>query len=109
MPVALDCIAAATADLTEAEVQRSKAQLKVGLLAGLESPSARSEQIARQTLAFGRILTRAEMIEKIDRLSLDEIRRAGAKALRSAPTVAAIGPIGKVYSPDRVMERLGTG
>jgi predicted Zn-dependent peptidase len=108
MPVAIDCVAAASADLTEAEVRRSKAQLKVGLLAGLESPAARSEQIARQILAFGRVLTRAEMIEKIDLLSVDEIRRAGAKALRSAPTVAAIGPISKVYSPDRVAERLKT-
>ncbi len=108
MPVALDCLARAAVDLSEAEVQRSKAQLKVALLTALELPAARSEQLARQSLAFGRILTRAEMIDKIDQLSADEVRQAGAKALRSAPTVAAVGPIGKVYSPDRVAERLRT-
>ncbi len=108
MPVALDCLARAAVDLTEAEMQRSKAQLKVALLTSLESPAARSEQIARQCLAFGRILTRAEMIDKIDQLGIEEVRRAGAKALRSAPTVAAVGPIGRVYSPDRVAERLQT-
>ncbi len=108
MPVALDCLARAAVDLSEAEVQRSKAQLKVALLTALELPAARSEQLARQSLALGRILTRAEMIDKIDQLSVDEIRQAGAKALRSAPTVAAVGPIGKVYSPDRVAERLRT-
>lgn len=108
MPVALDCLARAAVDLSEAEVQRSKAQLKVALLTALESPAARCEQLARQSLAFGRILTRAEMIDKIDQLSVDEVRQAGAKALRSAPTVAAVGPIGKVYSPDRVAERLRT-
>ena len=108
MPVALDCLAAATQDLSEAEVQRSKAQLKVALLAALESPGARSEQIARHSLAFGRVLTRAEMIDKIDQLTVDQVRRAGAKTLRSAPTVAAIGPISKVYSPDRIAERLRT-
>jgi predicted Zn-dependent peptidase len=108
MPVALDCLGRAAADLNEAEMQRSKAQLKVALLTALESPGARSEQIARQTLAFGRVLTRAEMIDKIDRLSVDEVRRAGARALRSAPTVAAVGPIGKVYSPDRIADRLRT-
>jgi predicted Zn-dependent peptidase len=106
--VALDCLAGASADLSEAEVLRSKAQLKVALFTALESPAARSEQIARQSLALGRILTRAEMIDKIDRLSIDEVRQAGAKALRTAPTVAAVGPIGKVYSPDRVAERLRT-
>ncbi len=109
MPVALDCLAKAADDLTEAEVHRSKAQLKVSLLTAFESASARAEQIARQTLAFGRVLTRAEMIDKIDRLTIEEIRRAGAKALASAPTVAAVGPVGKVYSPDRVADRLRTG
>lgn len=108
MPVALDCLAQTAVDLTEAELQRSKAQLKVALLTGLESPAARSEQIARQCLAFGRVLTRAEMIGKIDQLGIDEVRLAGAKALRSAPTVAAVGPIGKVYAPDRIAERLRT-
>lgn len=107
MPVALECIAAAAHDLSEAEIQRAKAQMKVSVLTALESPSARAEQIARQMLAFGRVLTREEIVEKIDRLTVAEIRDAGAVALRSPPTVAAIGPIGKVYSPDRVSERLG--
>lgn len=106
MPVALDCLAKAAEDLNEVEVQRSKAQLKVGLLTALESPGARAEQIARQVLVFGRTLTRAEMIDRIDSLSVERIRRAGARALRSAPTVVAVGPISKVYSPDRVAERL---
>ena len=108
MPIALDCLAQIATDLTEAEMRRSKAQLKVALLTGLESPAARSEQIARQCLAWGRVLTRAEMIDKIDQLGIEDVRRAGAKALRSAPTVAAVGPIGKVYSPDRIAERLRT-
>ncbi|MGO9132824.1 MAG: M16 family metallopeptidase [Methylovirgula sp.] len=109
MPVALDCLARAAQDLTEAELHRSKAQLKVALLTALESPGARSEQIARQSLALGRVLTRAEMIDKIDKLSLDEVCRAGAQALRTAPTVAAVGPINKVYTPDRVAEFFSAG
>ena len=108
MPVAIDALAAATVDLTEAEVQRAKAQMKVSLLAALESPSARAEQIARQLLAFDRVLPREEMIAKVENLSLGDIRRAGARALASAPTVAAIGPIGKVPTPDRIAERLGS-
>jgi predicted Zn-dependent peptidase len=108
MPVALDCLANATHDLSQAEVQRAKAQMKVSLLAALESPFARAEQIARQILVFGRVLMREEIIENIDRLSVETIRGAGAAALRSRPTVAAVGPIAKVYSPDRVSERLGS-
>lgn len=108
MKVAIDCLAQAAADVSEAEVQRSKAQLKVGLLAALESSAARAEQLARQCLAFGRVLTRAEMIGKIDAISVDDVRRAGATALRSPPTVAAVGPLTQIYSPERVAERLGT-
>jgi predicted Zn-dependent peptidase len=108
MPVALDCVAAAAQDLDDAELQRAKAQMKVSILTALESPTARAEQMARQMLAFGRVLTREEIVEKIDRLTVAAIRDAGAAALRSAPTVAAVGPIAKVYSPDRVSERLGS-
>lgn len=108
MPVALDCLAEATQNLTEAELHRAKAQMKVSLLAALESPGARSEQMARQLLAFDRVLPRAEIIEKIDSIGIDDVRRVGAAALRSAPTVSAIGPISKVLSPDRVAERLGS-
>ena len=107
MPVALDALAQATHDLSEAEVQRAKAQMKVSLLAALESPTARSEQIARQILALDRVLTREEMIGKVEALGLDEIRAAGARAMASSPTVASIGPIGKVLSADRIAARLG--
>jgi len=107
MPVALDCLAAATQDLSEAEVRRAKAQMKVSLLAALESPGARSEQIARQLLAFGRVLSRQEMIAQVEGLGLADIRAAGAKALASPPTVASIGPVAKVMTPDRIRDRLG--
>jgi predicted Zn-dependent peptidase len=108
MPVALDCVAAAAQDLDDTELQRAKAQMKVSILTALESPTARAEQMARQMLAFGRVLTREEIVEKIDHLTVAAIRDAGAAALRSAPTVAAVGPIAKVYSPDRISERLGS-
>jgi predicted Zn-dependent peptidase len=107
MPVALDCLAAATQDLSEAEVRRAKAQMKVSLLAALESPGARSEQIARQLLAFGRVLSRQEMIAQVEALNLTNIRAAGAKALASPPAVASIGPVAKVMTPDRIRDRLG--
>jgi predicted Zn-dependent peptidase len=107
MPVALDCLGQATLDLSDTEVRRAKAQMKVSLLAALESPAARCEQIARQLIAFDRILTRAEIIAAIDRLDVAQIRTAGARALRSAPTVAAIGPVAKVFTPEQVALRLG--
>ncbi|VTZ22618.1 Peptidase M16 domain protein [Methylocella tundrae] len=106
MPVALDCLGEAAQRLSEAEARRAKAQMKVSLLAALESPSARCEQIARQVMAFDRVLSREEIIGKIDQLDIAAIRQAGARALSSKPTVAAIGPVNKVFAPDRVAQRL---
>ncbi len=106
MPVALDCLGEAAERLSETEARRAKAQMKVSLLTALKSPSPRCEQIARQVMAFGRVLSREEIIGAIDRLDIAHIRAAGARALASKPTVAAIGPVGKVIGPDRVAQRL---
>jgi predicted Zn-dependent peptidase len=106
MRVALDSLGKAALDLSDTEVKRAKAQLKVSLLTALEAPGARCEQIARQLVAFDRIFTRDEIMAMIDRLGARQIRAAGARALGSAPTVAAIGPVAKVFTPERVTMRL---
>jgi predicted Zn-dependent peptidase len=109
MKVALDCLTASLDDLSEAEVRRAKAQMKVSLLTALESSPARAEQIARQTEIFGRVFERREIVERIDALTVAQVRAAGRKLLASAPTLAVVGPAGKALSADRVAERLRTG
>ena len=104
--VSLDCMAGAAQTLTHEEMQRAKAQAKVSLLTALESPAARADQIARQMLAFGRLITRAEMIAQIDALTLEDVRGAGLSALRTPPTVAVVGDAGKAPTPDKIAKRL---
>jgi predicted Zn-dependent peptidase len=104
--VSLDCIARAAQDLSAEEMDRARAQAKVSLLTALESPAARADQIARQLLAFGRLITREEMIARIDALSLDEVRAAGIAALRSRPTVAVVGDAGRAPKPEHIASRL---
>ncbi|MDB5642638.1 MAG: peptidase domain protein [Hyphomicrobiales bacterium] len=106
MPVALDCLREAADTLSEAEMDRAKAQMKVAQLTALESSSARAEQIARQHLFYGRVLPREEIIGRIDALSLEEVRHAGRRALSTAPTLAAIGDVSKVMTQARIAERL---
>jgi predicted Zn-dependent peptidase len=81
--------------------------MKVSLLAALESSGARAQQLARHILVYGRPLTTEEMVARIDRLTVEDIRKAGAKMLRSAPTVTAIGRVRKVLDQNRVAKRLG--
>ena len=107
--VAVDCLALAVEDLTEAELRRAKAQAKVSLLTALESSPARVNQIARQTSIFGRVLARSEIIGEIDGLTLADVRAVGRRLLSSAPTLATVGPTGRGLTADRVAERLRTG
>jgi predicted Zn-dependent peptidase len=104
--VALDCMAQTALSLTNEELLRAKAQAKVSLLTALESPAARADQIARQMLAFGRLVSREEMVERIDALTLDEVRAAGLAALRTTPTVAVVGDVKKAPRSQDVAQRL---
>ncbi|MBO0741088.1 MAG: insulinase family protein, partial [Hyphomicrobiaceae bacterium] len=61
-----ELMGAAAEKPADAELARAKAQLKAGLLMGLESSSARAEQMARQLLLFDRLMEPPELIERID-------------------------------------------
>ena len=70
--------------------------MKVSMLAALESPGARAQQFARHMQIHGRPLSIEEMIARIDAISVEDVRKTGAAMLRSPPTVATIGAVGKV-------------
>jgi len=92
MEVVVDVISDAVETLTDAEVARAKAQMKAGLLMALESCSSRAEQLARHILAYGRPQTLAEMVAKIDGVSVESTRDAARTLLaRSRPAVVALG------------------
>jgi predicted Zn-dependent peptidase len=78
--------------ISEAEVQRARAQMKVGLLGALETPGGRVEQLARQVLTFGRVMERKEIAARIDGVSAADVRQAALGVLASPPTLAMVGP-----------------
>jgi len=104
--VGVDVLAQAAHDLSEIDMARAKAQTKVALLTALESSSSRAEQIARQTMIFGRVLSQAEVIGEIDALTLRDVRAAGAALLRTPPTVAILGTVKKPVTSGDIAARL---
>jgi predicted Zn-dependent peptidase len=102
----LDCLAEAAHEVSEAEVRRAKAQMKVSLVAALESPGARAQQLARQMQVYGRPLPIEEMVTRVEAISVEEVRKTGAAMLRSPPTIAAIGAAGRVPGHAKVAEAL---
>ncbi len=102
----LGCLAEAAHTLGDSEIRRAKAQMKVSILAALESPGARAQQLARQTQIYGQQLSLDEMIARVEAISPEDVRKTGAAMLRSAPTIASIGAVAKVPGPAKVAEAL---
>ena len=106
LPVLCDQLVRVGGDVEEAEVRRAKAQLKASLLMGLESSAARAEHFATQLLVFGRTLSIAEIVAKVDAVDCAAVAAAARRLFTATPTFTALGPIGKIESFDRLTARL---
>lgn len=80
---------------TEKEVQRSKAQLKTGLLMSLESSASRAEQMSRQLLAHDRLLTTEELIDRVESVTAADVRDVAARIRSNSPLSIALVGAGK--------------
>jgi predicted Zn-dependent peptidase len=96
---------AAESGFTEAEIDRVKAQLKMGILSGLESSSARADQLARQTLFHGRDLPIPELIERVEAVVAADLQAMIATMLASPLSLATVGPIVNVARFETVAQK----
>ena len=106
IPVTLDELRKVQSQVTEAELARSRAQVKASVLMSLESTGSRCEQIARQIQIFGRVIPTAETIAKINAVTVADVQRAATRQFRAAPTLAALGPVGRLPGLSSVADAL---
>ncbi|WP_417513201.1 M16 family metallopeptidase [Minwuia sp.] len=106
-PVLVDEIRRTATDVTEAEIARSRSQIKAGMVMALESSSARLEQIARQTLIYGTPQITADMLQKVDQVDEAAIRRVASRLFDGGctPAVAVIGPASHLEPEDAFAKR----
>ncbi|MFQ5621869.1 MAG: M16 family metallopeptidase [Paracoccaceae bacterium] len=103
----IDEIRRSADDMTETEIDRARAQLKAGLLMGLESPSGRCERLARMTAIWGRVPSVDETIARIDSVNERMVRDyAGGLRSRGHPALALYGPVGHAPDRDELFRRL---
>jgi len=76
---------------TLSEIDRSKAQLKVGLLGALESSAARAEQMARHLVAYDRVISKDDLIERVDSVSSENVLQAARCTAASKVTFSVVG------------------
>jgi len=107
MRVVVDETAEAAANISEAEVARSKAQMKAGLLMALESSGARAQQLASQIFAYGRPIPLDEIVGRIEAVTVESARAAGTALIaRARPAIAALGPGRGLESAATIVESL---
>ena len=91
MHLARSVLAEAVETLTEAEVQRARAQLEAGLLMSLESAQGRADQMARSIEVFGRILPLDELLGHLRAVDAGSAKAAGAALLDGRAAIASVG------------------
>jgi predicted Zn-dependent peptidase len=78
---------------TEVELRRAKTLLKSGLFMARESTLARTEQAAGQILLFDRVFTSHDLAEAVEAVTLEDLRRVGARVLGGGRSAGAVlGP-----------------
>lgn len=92
--ITIDEMKRAAEDMSPAEVARARAQMKAGLLMGLESPSNRAERLARLVQIWDRIPPLEETVAMIDAVTTGDVREfAEQMASASAAALALYGPV----------------
>jgi predicted Zn-dependent peptidase len=107
-PVLLDEIARAATSITQAELDRARAQIRAGIMMAMESPAARAGQIARQWLIHGEILSPEQIQARIDAVTLEDIHRVARTTFASRATLSTIGPKGVSLNLEMVEAHLGS-
>jgi predicted Zn-dependent peptidase len=82
------------APLTDGELQRAKDQLKVSIMLSLESTSSRMSNLARQEIFFGRMFTLDEILDRIERVTAEDVRRLAREIFDGTDfAITAIGQL----------------
>jgi predicted Zn-dependent peptidase len=93
-------------DMTEAEIARARAQMKAGLLMGLESPSSRAERMARSLAIWGRVPSVEENTAKIEGVSRTDVLAFAENLTQATSALALYGPIEAAPMLTALRERL---
>ena len=102
----IDEMKRAAEDMTEAEIDRARAQMKAGLLMGLESPSARAERMARMIQIWGHVPAIERTVERIEAVTPADVRSfAEDMAGKAAMALAYYGPVADAPGHAALQER----
>ena len=84
-------LAEAAAGLEQRDLERARALAKAGMMMSLESCWGQASYLATRLLRDGALIEPSEIVARLDRVSLDEVRAIGARMLAGPRAVASVG------------------
>jgi predicted Zn-dependent peptidase len=97
----------AASDMSSQEVARARAQMKSGLLMGLESPSARAERLARIIGIWDRVIPLEETLARIDSVTTGDVKAYAEELCTGGRAATAVyGPADAAPHLAEIRERL---
>lgn len=106
IPVMCDEIRKISDGFSNDELARARAQLKAGILMGMESTSNRCEQAARHIMTYGRSISSEELVASIEAVQLSDVLTAAQTIFATTPTLATLGSLTHVPTYDDIRQRL---
>jgi len=104
--ITIDEMKRAASDMTPQEVARARAQMKAGMLMGLESPSNRAERLARLVQIWDQVPSLEDTVARIDAVTCEGVREfAETMAARAPAALALYGPVDGAPTLAQLQER----
>jgi predicted Zn-dependent peptidase len=82
----------ASSGVTADEVARGKGMAKGSYVLGLEDTGSRMSRLAKSELLYGDLMTVDELLDRVDRVTLDEVNELAADLLSRPLSLAVLGP-----------------
>lgn len=86
--------AAARGELTEAEIERGKGQMRGSIVLGLEDSGSRMTRIGKSELVYGDVLGVDELLARVDAVTPDDVGAMAAELLARPRCLTVVGPFG---------------
>jgi predicted Zn-dependent peptidase len=87
--------AVAQGDLTDAEIERGKGQMRGGIVLGLEDSGSRMSRIGKSELVYGDIMGVDELLGRVDVVTPADVAAVAADLLSRPRCLTVVGPFGE--------------
>lgn len=106
VPVIMKELQKTSEAVTIEELNRARAQYRAGLMMSRESAASRASQIARQMMLYGKPVSMEELLDRLSNITVERLADLSSRLFTTAPSVAAIGPVGALAPYDSIRDTL---